>query len=354
MPSLRKRLAAIGATGSPLSLRNDLYWFNLLRVKCSDSYRPGSVLELMAACVDPKVSEWTRGLTWQVNNRDWTENCQSIAPGPGGWFISTNAGDASEDHREGLYFIRYGDKASEWVFRRCPRGPWEAHPGALCVHDGWVYVPLQPDAEAAKTVWGGRRAVWKINVNLDPSTQAVLWTEPLTSDDRGPHGDLFPWCDINPHNKLLYTCNYSDPEALLAYDASSTTNDAIMPRCSQADILLKPGGRKPNHVQGACFTRNYRLVLICDEEIGLFGEFGVEVIQVYSTLTGHSLGEMNFPAKSDPSPIFTRNELESVRVGWVESSGITSQLQVLELNNEINSTDDIYLWGVTVPSPTTL
>jgi hypothetical protein len=121
------------------------------------------------------------------------------------------------------------------------------------------------------------------------------------------------------------------------------------------------GSRKPDNVQGACFTQNYRLVLICDEglvlyknkTLGLADGIGVQFLQVYSTLTGHLLGEMPFPANSDRSN-FVLNELESVRVAEITSDEVTSQLQVLELNNEWSSTDDIYLWGVTVPDPTSL
>ncbi|HVF74035.1 MAG TPA: hypothetical protein VM938_03220 [Acidimicrobiales bacterium] len=316
MKSLRQGLAVLGHTG-PFSWQEHLH--------CP----PPSVRELLGYCTDSRVNEWVRWPEpmWQVDNEAWTEEAQGVTWGRDGWYVATNA----DDGREGLYRLVPGTSSATWT-RLAPRlATGTVHHGAPCEWEEWIYVPVQ------HATWG----VWK--VRADFTADAVL-----TAADR-PADDLFPWCDVNPANGLLYTCNFSFPTKLYAYDASATV-DGVMPRVDKEDITLHWGDPPPNGVQGACFTTNRRLLMIHDVK----DDDEDELVQCYSAITGRLLGQMSLHADADESTPTTLNELESVRLATVTAKGVTTHIQVLELNNEGFSEDDFYLWGIAVPDPSLL
>lgn len=315
--SMRESLKGIGLTGS-FSYRNDL-----------KGPRPSSLHALARACTDPRLSDWSLTPTWKVDSgADFTEEAQGIAGSSTDWFIATNADDDSE----GLYRLPKG--ATGWSRKRFSAvDEDDVHLGAPCVSKGWVYVPLQ----------ASKRGVWK--VSTDFTKQITLWAaEPLDDDD------LFPWCDINPFNGLLYTCNFDNPKGLLAYDASATTSGVLIRR-KEDDLPLKENGVPIDGVQGACFTPNYRVLLIRDVR----DKDNDELVLCHSTLTGFRQGRRSVLANTDESPApNTWNELEGITMQSILINGVKTHVQVLELNNEVHSSDDVYLWGLVVSQPALL
>src|SRR5207247_10609634 len=121
-------------------------------------------------------------------------------------------------------FVAAGASGANWKRLSCPIGAKKVHLGALCIAGDWVYVPIQG------TEGETRRGVWKVSVDFEESV--ILWAPAPLVDN-----DLFAWCDINPHNALLYTCNFATPTILLAYDASAVESGILSSR-PNANIAL--------------------------------------------------------------------------------------------------------------------
>jgi hypothetical protein len=305
MVSVRASLSGIGL-GVPFSFRTNVH-----------HPRPQSVRRLLHACTDPELSAWSVVGTWAQENAGYSEEAQGITSAGGAWFIVSNANDA----REGLYRIPFGEKSGEHL--SSPHDVDETHLGALTVSNGWVYVPTQHPF-----------GIWK--VSTDFSKQAWLPASDL------PQDDMFAWCDINPENGLLYTSHFTRPEWLYAYDARAEA-DAPLVR-SGPDILIRQQVPETTRVQSACFTPSFRILMLVDVD-------GAEGIHCHSTLTGAFQGRRELLADTEEDSAVVRNELEAICLRSVTVDGTVTQVQVLELDNEIHSSDDIYLWGLGVPHP---
>jgi hypothetical protein len=327
--------------------------------------KPTSLRELLAACQDPRFADWLNPSRDPVEDTSFSEEAQGIATDGDYWFVSNNAGD----RREALRRLTWGFDVRATV--HSPFDPDKTHIGALGVRNGWVYVAVQ-----------GPDGIWKVSTDFSQST--FLKYEKLPDDDN----DMFSWCDLNPHNGLLYTCAFETPTRLRAYRESDDPNtfnphamdtfriddsgsapipvaESRLVPVSTADIpLIQPTDYRPTtRVQGGCFTPHHKWLAVCDDA-GFTDVFNpttwwVERIHCHSTISGAFLGRRLLPANTDESgsilPTSTRNELEAICVAPLTStSGRPIQVHVLELNNEELSTDDFYLWHFSVPDPEAL
>jgi hypothetical protein len=299
--SLKQALAALGATGQvrvPADLTRP---------------RPKHLSALLRAARDPRMKDWSyKGISWGVNV-DWSEEAQGAVRDGGPWFVTTNA----DDEYEGIYAL---DPSTMDVLRRLdpPYDPEEYHTGALCLRNGVILVAVQ----------GSGRGAWVTDTDFSESRLALA--------DELPDGDMFAWCDINPHNGLVYTAAFDNPHRLLAYELSG----AGLRYTSDFDIPLH-GNEKTTHVQGGCFTPNFKWLAACDVD-------DAEELQCFSTLTGHLMGRRPFHTNIDEG--LWRNEFESV---WY-TPGPPARVHLLELDNDAHSNDDFYLWHFALPGPDVL
>jgi hypothetical protein len=303
--SLRSALAGVGIDGA-FSFRGDLH-----------SPRPNSIRALLDACTSPRCGEWRAVNLSFAENTSYSEEGQGVTMGDGMWFIVSNA----NDDREGLYRL-----SSDWSSSLITRAPYDTstHLGAPCATGGWVYVPTQhPDG------------VWKVSTDL---TQSVV----LKAED-SPDPDMFSWCSINPWSGLLYTSAFEHPDRLVAYDASAMSN-GVLPR-AEPDIPITHGFPATEKVQGAAFTRNFRILMLRDVP-------NSDGVQCHSTLTGVLQDRYPLDARIDETQVFSNpNELEGIFVQTLTTGGQVAHVHVLELDNDDVNADDIYVWHLAVPDP---
>lgn len=274
--------------------------------------RPASLRALLRAGRDPKVAGWNLTLGPWGTNTDWSEEAQGFATDGNLWYVATNADDGDE----ALYAL---SRKTVKVVKRLapPYDPDDYHTGALCVRGQTVLVAVQ----------GPSRGVWVTNTDLSTSS--------LAHADHLPAGDMFAWCDLNPHNGLVYTANFSSPDTLFAYQLK---DGALLYR-PDADIpIIGASDGSTTRVQGACFTPNFKLLAVCDVA-------DAEQIHCFSTLTGRLLGRRLLLAETDDIGVGYKNELESI---WFEPE--QQAVHVLELDNDVHSNDDAYLWRLDLPS----
>ena len=334
--------------------------------------RPKRLSALICACEDPQLSQWvTIGDPGKANNMDFSKEAQGIASDGYHWFLSCNA----NDKRDGLYKLTF-DMKQVGSKLDCPIGH-DVHIGALCVSNSWVYVATQEPF-----------GIWKVSTDFQQS----FWLP----DNNPPEVDIFPWCDINPENDYLYTSSSTRPKTLWAYDASALQGgelrrvDAnigiVQPEIDEAKIEQEAYANCKNMLwaiddcysaehpdperahalekayeievrkeienakdkvlttrcQGACFTPNFRILILCDVD-------GAERIHCHSTITGAFMGIREFQANQNEGEV--RNELEGITLLNMTKNDIPVQVHVLELNNEIMTSDDFYLWHFHVPKP---
>jgi len=275
---------------------------------------------LIRACRRPRLAEWTNPERSFAENEDWTEELQGLVTDGHHWYASCNA----NDEREGIY--RLDMDFGNAVRREHPWDPNYVHLGACSVRNGKVYVPLQ----------GAKWGVWVVETDVELTPQAIL----EAADADRPEDDLFAWCDVNPHNGLIYTCNFDMPSRLYAYE----DYQGVFMRRKAHDIrLVQPNDGLPTtSVQSGCFTPNHKWICVCDVD-------AQERIHCHSTLNGAFLGRRELLAETDEGPL-ERNELEGIWYAPIHTGeGHYVQVHVLELNNEVFSTDDMYLWHFSLP-----
>ena len=201
----------------------------------------------------------------------------------------------------------------------------DVHIGALCVRNNVVYVPMQ----------FGKWGIWAVDTDL-------VFGEFFEADSPvPPEDDIFSWCDVHPSNGLLYTSNFTQPHRLIAYEFGA---NRLVRRADQDIPLLQPGdGKLTTHVQGACFTPNYKWLAVCDVD-------EAERIHCHSTLSGAFLDRRSLIADTDEGTIGSRNELEGIwYFPYQTGQGNVVHVHMLELNNEAHSADDMYLWHFALP-----
>ena len=336
-------------------------------------FPPRSLHELVLACADPRMSEWTEHHRGVAENTDWSENCQGMVTDGTAWFVSCNA----NDQRAGLYRVEFGFGSAHGPVQapapiHTPVSPGglllalegipRPHIGALALRNDWLYVPVQnPDG------------VWRIRSDFTQSQWLPIDKPPEVVGNDGQRkavGNLFPWCDI--HQGLLYTSSFDQPNALYAYAIGDTT---LMLQNDQT-IRLKQPEPSPEQkaydstpkffplpidltltdkVQSGCFVGHDKILLLCDVP-------GGQRLHCHSTLTGAFLGRVWRPATSDQSHSLltqfgvtaTHNELEGVWFHPLTIDGEPASVHVLELNNEELSADDVYLWHYRIPDGVSL
>jgi hypothetical protein len=313
MASLRNALSAIAAS-PPVRVPSAFH-----------GPRPPSVLGLFKACVPPQMAAWSNPERAFAENKDWTEELNGIVTDGHAWYASSNA----DDDREGVYKLTMGFGFVAKI--KHPGDADDVHIGALAVRDGQLFVPTQASP---------RRGVWIVDTDFVFSA-SLFAEDPLPHDDPSDMDDLFAWCDVNPHNGLIYTSNFSEPKKLYAYEPVANT----LVRREKQDIPLRQpsDGRPTTNVQGACFTPNFKWIAVCDVDED-------ERIHCHSTLTGAFLDRRLQLADTNDEAAFDRNELEGIWFAPMTTGrGNHVQVHVLELNNDTHSPDDMYLWQYSVP-----
>jgi hypothetical protein len=313
MASLRHALSTIAAS-PPVRVPSDFH-----------GPRPPNVRALLKACVPPQMAAWSNPERASAENVDWTEELNGIVTDGHAWYASSNA----DDDREGVYKLTMSFDFLAKI--QHPRDPDDVHIGALAVRDGQLFVPTQETP---------RRGVWIVGTDFVFSAR-LFAEDPLPHDDPSDMDDLFAWCDVNPHNGLIYTSNFHEPKKLYAYEPVSNT---LVRREKQDIPLRQPGdGRPTTNVQGACFTPNFKWIAVCDVDED-------ERIHCHSTLTGAFLDRRPQLANTNDEAVGDRNELEGIWFAPMQTGkGNHVQVHVLELNNDNHSPDDMYLWQFTVP-----
>jgi hypothetical protein len=259
--------------------------------------------DLVGGQSDPQVSEWQRiGQAFASENTSYSEEAQGMTTDGQAWFLVSNGNKTLRRYAPGNDFAGSLD---------APDGD---HVGAPGCHAGWVYVPIQRPA-----------AVWKVSTDMSQHS--------VTPVDGGD--DLWPWCDVNPLNGRLYTCEYDAFQdgrvALLAYDRNT------IERRPDDDLLLAHTPIECKNRQGGVFTRHGRLILSRSGTNGLF---------CFSSLTGWCFGAQkvgNFGSRG--------SEVEGVTVREWSFGNRLSMVQLLELDNDTFSEDDCYLHSYAVPDP---
>ena len=291
--------------------------------------RPRRLSELIAACRPPRMADWTNPTRSRVENQDYTEEANGMVTDGSAWYVTSNA----DDRREGLYKLVLGFDVLGRL--AAPLDPDDTHLGSLCVRDGLLYVPCQR-----------RYGIWVVSSDLQSSTFLAI--------DQLPDGDLFAWCDIHPANGLIYTCNFSNPTQMRAYEIAST--QAVY-RPEQDIPILQPGdGKRTDQVQSACFTSHYRWFAVCDVD-------GAERIHCHTTLTGRFLDRRTLRASADedtwphsqPEGRWPRNELEGIRIHPLQTTdGTPVEVHVLEPTTKRARRTIFHLLHFSAPDPSAL
>jgi hypothetical protein len=293
MLSLRQSLAGIGEPKTvPFSLRES---FN--------KRTPSSLKTTMLGMTNPQVNDWQFiGENGKIEDSKYSEEAQGCTNDGTYWYLCSN-------HTKSV--LRWSDKLEIIPSGDVPRFSPDCHYGAPRYYDGWIYVPLQDP-----------RGIWKFATDL--SSQYWVAATEL------PDGDLFAWCAVYPVNGLLYTCNFTNPSHLRAYDRDS------LARYPNDDIPL---GYNINHIQGGLFTPFGRVILVSgdsDEYNNIF---------CFSAFNGHCFG-----AKALGDYGSTSSEVESVTYAPSSVGGQLASIHVMELDNDADC-DDVYLWAYSVPNP---
>lgn len=306
--SLKTALSAIGEKGPCARVPSDFH-----------GPRPSSARALLTACRPPQLGAWGNPERSRAENEDWTEELNGIVTDGHAWYASCNA----NDDREGLYKLTMSFGFIKKLEH--PFDPDAVHIGALAVRNGKVFVPFQ-----------GEFGVWVVDTELMEGNF-------LPTEEPPPEPDMFAWCDVNPHNGLIYTCNFSEPDPTVLH-AYREVGGKLSRVTGQNIVIRQPTDGKPTtHVQGACFTPNFKWLAICDVD-------EAERIHCHSTLTGEFLDRRWLAADTDESSAWTRNELEGISYAPINTGqGHLVQVHVLELNNEHHTEDDMYLWHFSLP-----
>jgi hypothetical protein len=310
MPSLRQRLALIGSTPdkAPVAVRGSF-----------GNRTPHSLRDAVDGMTDPHVADWVEiGVAfWSENTADARE-AQGIATDGEQWILVSNGSKRIAMYdANGNQTLTVSPTSTIWDamwndFGRPDRDDdaWSPHLGAGCYLDGSIYVPIQ-----------NPMGLWRVNL----ATGAQTW-RPAHDP---PRDNMFPWCAVHPVTGLLYTSNADAPFELNAYDRETLDyrpNENI--RLGASPVAL-------DAVQGAVFTKRGRVILVCGNDL--------EAVFCYSALNGHLFGLKGLDEYSETEAVIVR--------AW-KLNGVWTQVQILELDNDIE--DDCYLHSWAVPDPARL
>ena len=278
---------------------------------CPVDNKTVSLRAIMRAMQPSDIASWTEAMVSNVS-RDWTDETQGIATDGSSWFIST---------KERVYKF-------DWSFKQMARTSIPErlsgynHFSAMSFFEGKLYVPLEygvgTDDEHDKNVM---IRVYDSNLNY-------LYEKTL--NELGGQG---PWCAVNPWNGYLYISKISSNE-LLCYDSRKNLSYAGKFKLQE----------KVTSIQGGCFSKNGRLYLTSNSS---------RDIRCYCVLNGHFMGRMGVSYERDGVSQEEMEGLTIVSLKWPDQ-GKSAQIHVIILDNELLSSDEIFIRHFRSPSPETV
>lgn len=267
---------------------------------------PRSLRAAIKAMNSPLIEDWTLAHIDNFNNEDWTEECQGITTDGSFWYVISN-----NKHKRAVYKFSFDFNLIKAVVF-----PINQHIGHPAVWDGKIYVPVEPtDADDTARV---------LEIDTELSTWVI--SDLGENSDRDPPGKM-PWCAINPWNSYLYSSVFDDVDCVSACDPNNLFS---------FKKTLKIEGEKINSVQGGCFSNNGHLYLTSDDSADIRG---------YSALNGKFVGSFKLDYGDG-------DEIEGLCIGrTIDSTGKSSFVHVIILDNESISRDDVYINHFSVPDP---
>jgi hypothetical protein len=325
--SVKQRLAAIGEPARlPLWLRGS---FGLRT--------PRSLRVAIDGMTDPGVDQWYEvGVALSEENTDLSHEAQGITTDGTYWFVCSNntkqvvSIDNAANH-VATFSPAPAIRMQMWADAGHPDADtddngivefsddFDPHFGPPSFHGGWIYVPIQSP-----------RGVWRFSLNGGEQ----LWQMASSL----PDGDLFPWCAIHPVTGMLYTCNFTEPLFLRAYDPTPTA----LVYSPGDDIRLGSSPIDLDKVQGGVFTAHGRLILVRSSFNAVF---------CFSSLNGHYFGAKML---GDFGSNFS--EVEAVTIRSWQFDGVPAHVHIFELDNDYipPDVDDFYLHSFRVLAPSLL
>jgi hypothetical protein len=214
------------------------------------------------------------------------------------------------------------------------------HAGALCYHDGHLYVPLEAPAKNSSGYQKPRIAVFTADLNFVTSAELPKPSSPPQPTDP-PMLTECGWCAICPTNGLLYTSRFS-ADALEVYvprlevDCSGNKTFSLEYHHTQALLDAMGSPRSIRRLQGGACTPNGHLYLASDSDNCEQNICEHSAIHVFSVLTG-KLWDKHIPVDVDSSLLGFKQweEIEGITIVDVAGKNLpfSGQVHLLVLNN---------------------
>ncbi|HXT14458.1 MAG TPA: hypothetical protein VN706_02430 [Gemmatimonadaceae bacterium] len=262
---------------------------------------------------DPQMSGWVCIDSQEIDNTEWTEECQGMTCDGSAWLVSSNNADFKGVHRLSL------DLNTEFAKVAVPPQAG-SHVGALDYHMATdrLYVAVE-----------GGPSVWVLDKQLN-----TISVSPLGGGKGTPQGGEMPWCAFNPADGLLYSSTFTGVTQVHAYDPANGFVHV-------SSIAL--GGPALNNVQGGCFSAHGHLYLSEDSTGRVHG---------YDAATGASVGSAAIPYS--PGGV-SGEEVEGLGIAKLHhANGQFSWVHVVVLDNDITNKDDVFIKHFAVPNPANL
>jgi hypothetical protein len=258
---------------------------------------------------NPRMNAWTLLDTQEIDNEDWTEECQGFVTDGSSWLVTSN-----NDDFKGIYRLSLDlQLAAARVALPVGRGDHVGSP-ALDFGAGRVYVPVE-----------GPTGIWVIDKGLQTLSIAA---QPAIAASQNSQ---MPWCTISPWNGLLYSSAFDRVNQVYAYDPA---------RSFALVETLQLGGPALDGVQAGCISDNGHLYLVSDRSGSIHG---------YDVVSGQSLGTLPIPYS--PGGV-DGEELEGIALGQLtHANGAHSWVHVLVLDNDVTNDDDVFIKHYSVSHP---
>jgi len=256
----------------------------------------------------------------------WSEDCQGLANDDDNWFITQMERiwkfPVSHDLNRSVSGPDPAAGISLATIPRALRSQGYNHFGDPDVHEGRLFVPLEPTQPCKIVVFSAQTLAYLGAADLDQSQQ-----------------NSAPWCAINPAEGLLYSSNFDNVDSLCVYRPEFTEGRPSLRFLRRFPLLSESGAPlRLNRVQGGAFSRSSGLLyLICDTAGSGGGMF------VFDVRTGRKVARV--PISYSPGfPNY--QELEGVTVWNLESArapNVRGQVHVVLIENDILSADDLWV-----------
>ena len=309
----------------PISLRNELAKIGVFAPGQQSIAIPGDffltlpslrgMIELMQP---PRIAEWIPGTSTNIDQEDWTEECQGIVSDGQSLFAASNNTGQKGVYRLGFDFSLLGTNL-------LPEDTG-SHVGSLAVHAGRIFVPIAAGDTGASAAQPAM--VWTI----DAATLETVSFEflPLPNEIANL---FFAWCTINPFDGLLYTVDGSHVSSRL--DGFDPAN-GFAHKPKHLELSVDVGGPA-----GGCISPRGHLYLVTQP-----ASKGQYRIFAFTLLNGHFLGSLPIADNDGEEP-------EGIALFKIDGQ-VETQVQVLLLDNDWPSRDDVVLRGFVVPDPSVL